>query len=140
MTASLPRRVHHIDVVVRDLDQAEDRYRRVLGIEPLPREVLPSRGIELVRFRVGETWLILVQPTDDKGPVAVFLQEHGEGFFHMAIEVDDIEDEARELDARGVRLTNSTPRIGIEGWKLIDVELDETMGAMIQLVEAPEES
>jgi len=139
MTASKPRRIHHIDVVVHDLDQAEDRYRRVLGIEPLPRETLPGRGIDLVRFRIGETWLILVQPTRDDSPVAAFLEEHGEGFFHMAIEIDDIEDEARALQSRGVRLTNSTPRIGIDGWKLVDVELEETLGAMIQLIEAPEE-
>ncbi len=139
MTSSVPRRIHHIDVVVRDLDRAEDRYRRVLGIEPLPRESLPGRGIDLVRFSIGETWLILVQPTSDQGPVAVFLEEHGEGFFHMAIEIDDIEREARALSARNVRLVNREPRIGIDGWKLIDIELDETLGAMIQLVEAPEE-
>ena len=115
MTTSSRRRIHHIDVVVRDLDQAEDRYRRVLGIEPLPRETLPGRAIDLVRFRIGETWLILVQPTDNTGPVAAFLDEHGEGFFHMAIEIEDIEEEARALQARGVRLTNHEPRIGIDG-------------------------
>ncbi len=140
MTPAVPRRVHHIDVVVRDLDQAEDRYRRVLGIEPLPRESLPGRGIDLVRFRIGETWLILVQPTADDSPVAAFLREHGEGFFHMAIEVEDIENEARSLTARGVRLVTTEPRTGIDGWKLIDIELDETFGAMIQLVEAPEKT
>jgi len=139
MTFPVPRRVHHFDVVVRDLDQAEDRYRRVLGIEPLPRERLHGRGIDLVRFRIGETWLILVQPTDKDGPVATFLREHGEGFFHMAIEVDDIEAEAHALKSRKVRLVNTEPRIGIDGWKLIDIELHETLGAMIQLVEAPEE-
>ncbi len=138
MISSVPRRVHHIDVVVHDLDRAVDRYRRVLGTEPLPRESLPGRGIDLVRFRIGETWLILVQPTDEDGPVAVFLREHGEGFFHMAIEVDDIEAEANALQAREVRLVNTQPRIGIDGWKLIDIELEETLGAMIQLVEAPE--
>ena len=140
MTSTVPRRVHHIDVVVRDLDQAEDRYRRVLGIEPLPRESFVERGIDLVRFRIGETWLILVQPTSDDGPVASFLQEHGEGFFHMAIEFQDVEEQARAVKERKIRLVNSEPRTGIDGWKLIDIELDETLGAMIQLVEAPEES
>jgi len=110
----------------------------VLGIDPLPRESLTGRGIDLVRFQIGETWLILVQPTNDDGPVAAFLEEHGEGFYHMAIEIDDIEGEACALQSRGVRLTNSTPRIGIDGWKLVDIELEETLGAMVQLVEAPE--
>ncbi len=46
---------------------------------------------------------------------------------------------ARALRRANVRLVNSEPRIGIDGWKLVDIELDETLGAMIQLVEAPEE-
>lgn len=139
MSPSAPRRVHHIDVVVRDLEDAVRRYRRVLGIEPLPRESLPDRGVSLARFRVGETWLILVQPIRDDSPVARFLEQHGEGFFHMAIEVEDVVERARELTAAGVALTNEQPRRGVEGWKLVDVEVRETLGAMIQLVEPPEE-
>lgn len=138
MTTATPQRIHHIDIVVEDLDQAEDRYRSVLGIEPLPRETFPGRSIDLVRFRIGETWLILVQPTDNEGPVAAFLEEHGEGFFHMAIEVEDVARRAAELDSNGVSLSNREPRIGVDGWKLVDIELDETMGAMIQLIEDPE--
>jgi len=57
----------------------------------------------------------------------------------MAIEVDDIEAHARALKSRGVPLAQEEPRIGIDGWKLIDIELDETLGAMIQLIEPPEE-
>ena len=133
-----PRRIHHIDVVVRDLDHAVEQYRKVLGIDPCPRESLPSRGIELARFRIGETWLILVQPISDQGPVAEFLAQNGEGFFHMAIEVDDIEARAREMKARGIRLDNDTSRLGVEGWKLIDIKIEETLGAMMQLVETQE--
>lgn len=138
MPGATSRRLHHLDIVVRDLDRAEARYRQVLGVEPLPREDLPERGIELVRFRIGETWLILVRPTDETGPVATFLAEHGEGFFHLAVEVGDIEARARALTSEGVRLANTEPRIGVDGWKLVDVELDETFGAMVQLVEDPE--
>jgi len=138
MTAEASRRIHHLDVVVRDLVSAEERYRTVLGVEPLPRESLPERGIDLVRFRVGESWLILVQPTRPDGPVAAFLEENGEGFFHVAVAVDDIEERAATLTSEGIRLTNREPRTGVDGWKLVDIEIDETFGAMVQLVEDPE--
>jgi len=140
MPGATSRRLHHLDIVVKDLDRAKARYQQVLGIEPLPRENFSKRGIDLVRFRLGETWLILVQPTDETGPVAQFLAEHGEGFFHFAVEVDDIDQRARDLTAGGIRLTNTEPRIGVDGWKLVDIELDETFGAMVQLVEDPETS
>jgi methylmalonyl-CoA/ethylmalonyl-CoA epimerase len=138
MSGTPSKKIHHIDVVVRDLDRAVESYRAVLGTEPEPRESLPDRGIELARFRVGETWLILVQPTRADSPVMRFLEQHGEGFFHMAIEVDDVEARARSLSELGIGLTSSTPRRGVDGWKLIDIEIEETLGAMVQLVEASE--
>ncbi len=83
--------------------------------------------------------MILVQPTRPDSPVMRFPRKHGEGFFHMAIEVDDIESRARTLQQQGIGLDNETPRIGIDGWKLIDIELNETLGAMMQLVEVRRE-
>jgi methylmalonyl-CoA epimerase len=139
MSQPAPRRIHHVDIVVRDLDHAVEQYRRILGIDPGPRESLPERGIDLVRFRVGETWLILVQPTRDRSPVASFLDLYGEGFFHMGIQVDDVQDHAQSVRARGIRLDNEEPREGVEGWRLIDVDLQESMGAMLQFVEDPED-
>ncbi len=129
-------RIHHIDFVVRDLERATELYRKILGCEPLERESLPSRGIDLVRFQVGETWIILVQPLGDDGPVAEFLRRHGEGFFHIAYQVDgDVEKTGRSLADNGVSVVNPEPRLGVEGWKLVDLEMGDTLGAMIQLVE-----
>lgn len=126
------KRIHHIDFVVRDLDRAVAQYRRLFGIEPLPREQLPDRGVELVRFRVGESWVILVQPISETSPVRAFLDRHGEGFFHVAYQVEDIGAEARRLEAEGVR--TAPLRRGVERWRLLDLDMEETLGAMTQLV------
>ncbi len=114
---------------------ATDRYRAILGREPLERESLPDRGIELARFEVGETWLILVQPVRDDSPVAEFLRRHGEGFFHIAYEVDDAEAKGRALAEQGIGVVNEVPRRGVEGWKLVDLEIEDTLGVMTQIVE-----
>ena len=135
MVSSAPRRIHHIDLVVRDLDRAEAQFRKVLGVDPEPREALPDRGVVLARFRIGETWLILVQPVRDDSPVAAFLEQNGEGFFHIAIEVGDVEARVKDLIGAGIEVMNETPRLGVEGWKLIDIEVDQTHGAMIQMIE-----
>ncbi len=133
------QRIHHIDFVVRDLERATELYRKILGCEPLDRETLPSRGIDLVRFQVGETWVILVQPLGDDGPVAEFLRRHGEGFFHIAYQVEgDVGDVGRSLTDDGIGVVNPEPRLGVEGWKLVDLDMDDTLGAMIQLVEPVE--
>ncbi|MFQ5524708.1 MAG: VOC family protein [Thermoanaerobaculia bacterium] len=128
------RRVHHIDFVVRDLDAAAERYSRIFGIEPLGRERLDDRGVELVRFELDNVWLVLVQPVGD-GPVSSFLEEHGEGFFHAGFQVDDVTAEAERIEGEGIRLVNRVPRRGVEGWLLVDLEMDETFGVYLQLVQ-----
>lgn len=130
------RRIHHIDYVVRDLSRAIEQYRKIFNVPLENRERLESRGIELARFRLGETWIILVQPVRDDSPVKRFLDEHGEGFFHIAYEVSDVEGVASDLKARGIKLMPDSPRRGVEGWKLVDIAMEETLGVMTQLVES----
>lgn len=129
------RRVHHIDFVVRDLDLAAERFERIFGVEPLGRERLEDRGVELVRFEIGDVWLVLVQPVGPRGPVREFLDAHGEGFFHIGFQVDDAAAEAERLERQGIGLVNRFPRRGVEGWQLVDLDMDDTMGVYLQLVQ-----
>ena len=137
MSGATVRCLHHVDIVVNDLDRAARRYAVVLGLVPGPRETLPERRVDLIRFRVGATWLILVQPTGD-GPVRDFLEANGEGFYHMAFEVADVAAAAAALQEQGVVVDNPRPRRGLDGWKLVDIDTWETAGAMVQLAEVGE--
>jgi len=129
------QRVHHIDFVVRDLDRAVERYSKLFGRPPGARESLPERGVELVRFDLGNVWVILVQPIRSDSPVADFLVRHGEGFFHIGYQVDDVMAEAERLREEEIGLVNPMPRTGVEGWKLIDIAPDEAAGVWSQLVQ-----
>ena len=131
------RRVHHIDFVVRDLDAAAERFSVVFGRRPGPRERLEHRGVELVRFDLGNLWILLVHPVGP-GPVREFLEAHGEGFFHIAYLTDDLEAEAERLRGAGIRLAAAAPRRGVDGWRLLDLAMEETFGVMTQLVQEPE--
>lgn len=127
------RKIHHLDFVVRDLDSAVAHWSRLLDREPVAREELPERGVRLARFDVGGTWLILVQPVAESSPVRRFLESEGEGFFHVAFEVDDLEAEAQRLIRQDLA-PDSALRKGVEGWRLFDVPAEHNLGAMAQLV------
>ncbi len=131
----LLQRLHHVDFVVRDLDRAIERYRRIFGLPSVDREFLEARGVALGRFRLGMTWIVLVQPVAEASPVKQFLDKHGEGFYHIAFEVDDLDSAIREMKSNNVALLNETPRQGIDGWKLVDIDTCETFGAMVQLIQ-----
>ena len=57
------KRVHHINFLVKNLEQAVDRYQQLLGVTITERDELPDRGVRIARVLAGETWIVLVQPT-----------------------------------------------------------------------------
>ena len=127
--------IHHINFVVRDLDAAEARYRALLGFGPALRETLPARGVLTARFRVGESWLVLVQPVSEEGEPARHLREHGEGFFLLSLGVEDIGEAISDVTAAGGRFIADQPRRGLENWRVIDLNPADFFGAPLQLTQ-----
>lgn len=107
------KKIHHLAYVVRDLGAALKTYRDQLGMTVIERGQLENRGVELALIKVGETFIELIMPVDLGSPVQRYLEEHGEGFFHIALEVDDIERCMAELEGRGVKFTER-PRVGFK--------------------------
>jgi len=130
------KRIHHLNFIVRDLEQAAARYSALLGMPPPPIENLPQRGVRLARYKIGETWIILVQPTDNSGEPARYLALHGEGIFLVSGQVDDVRKSASKLAKLGIQAVNDLPRQGLDDWLLIDLDPDDLFGVNFQLVES----
>jgi len=129
-------RVHHVAIVVRDLDAALGFYCDRLG---LPLElVLPieSDGVRIAFLAVGESKIELVEPTDSTTGVARFLERRGEGFHHVCLEVADLAAELDRLAADGVELIDRTPRRGAEG-PVAFIHPRSAHGVLVELIEAP---
>ena len=84
------KNVHHINLLVKDLDVAVQRYQQTLGISEMLFGDLAQRGVRTARFQVGDTWIVLVQPTDPDGVPGRHLAEHGEGLFLLSLEVESL--------------------------------------------------
>ena len=127
--------IHHINFLVRDLDRAVERYERLLGVRVSRRDSLPARGVLTARFRLGEVWIVLVQPTGEEGAPAAHLRRHGEGFFLVSYEVDDVAAAAAGVASRGGHPQQSEPRRGLDDWQVIDLDPEDTFGVATQLVQ-----
>jgi methylmalonyl-CoA/ethylmalonyl-CoA epimerase len=83
-------RIHHVALVVRDLDAALGLYRDVLGLPVSLVLPIERDGVTIAFLPVGESSIELVQPTDPDTGVARFLASRGEGFHHVCLEVTDL--------------------------------------------------
>ena len=127
--------IHHVNLLVRDLDRAMARYRDLLAIDSFEVADLPARGVRTARFRVGESWLVLVQPTDPDGVPGRHLAEHGEGLFLLSLGVESLASATRTISSRGGRFTADAPRDGLDGWRIIDLETEQFFGITLQICE-----
>jgi methylmalonyl-CoA/ethylmalonyl-CoA epimerase len=127
-----PLRVHHVNLLVRDLEVAMDSYRRQLGVLEFVREDLPGRGVRTARFAAGESWIVLVQPVAEGEPMRQ-LRERGEGLFLLSLGFADLEGAMARVVAGGGALTSTEPRSGLCGWQVIDVAPETLHGGHLQL-------
>ena len=129
-------RVHHVALIVADLNGALGFWRDMLG---LPVElVLPieSDGVTIAFLPVGESKVELVMPTVDTTGVARFLANKGEGFHHVCFEVDNLAETLIRLELDGVELIDSAPRKGAEG-PVAFLHPRSCRGVLVELIEAP---
>jgi len=130
--------VDHVGVAVRNLDEAIDLYRDVLGFKLESVHVLAERKVRVAFLSTGgETRIELLEPLGNDSPVAKFLENRGEGIQHLAIRVKNIEAVLAELKQKAVVLVDDKPRTGAEGTKIAFVHPKSTKGVLLELVENP---
>jgi methylmalonyl-CoA/ethylmalonyl-CoA epimerase len=107
-------KVHHVGVVVKDMDQAIAHYN-ALGLGPFePLKLSPAEGLlrgkRLISTpiismgEVGGIVIELLQPTEEESLIKEFYETRGEGVHHIAFLVDDIDKETEKLVGKGFKV------------------------------------
>ena len=89
---------------VKDLDPPKKLYTEHLGLKLGGEEVVEAQKVKVSSIKVGESTLEPLLPTQPDSAVGKFLENKGEGFHHLALEVEDIHAAVEELKAAGVKL------------------------------------
>lgn len=111
-----PRKIYHVGVAVRSLDETIPFYRDTLGLALTAVEELPEWGVRIAFLEVGESKVELLEPLPgSQGMIARHLAAHGPGLHHVAYEVDDIEAAIRKCETDGVKMLDRAPRRGAHG-------------------------
>jgi lactoylglutathione lyase len=95
------KKLLHTRYRVKDLEKTVDFYKNVLGLEEIRRHT-SGRGSQLVFFKAPQSdEEIEICKFDESGPVVV-----GPDLTHLAFEVDDLENFARESASKGYPLSD----------------------------------
>ena len=133
-------RLHHVGLIVADLDAASAQYTEKLGL-PLDRVEDYGDGLLRIGFVVcRDVFLELIQPLTAEGPNAEWLRTMGEGIQHLAFEVADLDASLAELTARGVPLLDRGARRGASGTRIAFMDPRGFAVSLLELVQETPES
>ena len=128
-------RLQHIGVAVRDLDEACRRFEALFGMKARDFRDNQGHGMQRdARILLGnQCWLHLVQNWDPESRVHRFLEKHGEGLEHLALESDDIAGDVERVKAAGVEVFQKRIFDAADGFEAF-VYPDDTIGFTVELI------
>ncbi|HJX12413.1 MAG TPA: VOC family protein [Dehalococcoidales bacterium] len=105
-------RMSHFGIVVNNLEESTKLWTETYGLKVLKSGRVDAEGIRNLFLIVGNSYIELMEPTDKQdtnNAIARRLATKGEGIYHVALVVDDLEKTGSELEKRGIVLTRRVP-------------------------------
>lgn len=133
----MPKRIDHVAIIVRNIEQALMFYRDTLGIMPSEIKEVPTEQVRIAFLPMGGpggSEIELIEPTNADSSLSRFLAKRGEGLHHVCLEVENIDAALREMQEKGAAVLDQEPRLAAEG-RAIFLHPKGTNGVLLELIE-----
>ena len=133
-------RVHHIGLVVEDLEKAVKNYEKLFGTKATDfrndqgKKNGVSHQLDARIMMPNGCWLHLVQNWNPDSRVNKFLQKHGESLEHVALETTDIEEEVAHLRSIGCPVVDDKINNAADGFESF-VTPEDGIGFTVELIQ-----
>jgi len=112
MGGSMITKMSHFGIVVNNLEESTKLWTDTYGLKVLKSGRVDAEGIRNLFLTVGNNYIELMEPTnkqDMDNAIARRLATRGEGIYHVALVVDDLEKTGKELEKKGIALIKRSP-------------------------------
>ncbi|KOP36797.1 MULTISPECIES: methylmalonyl-CoA epimerase [Flavobacterium] len=126
-------KIEHIGIAVKNMDDANVLFEKMLGVPSYKMEAVESEGVLTSFFQTGNNKIELLVATNPESPIAKFLEKKGEGIHHIAFDVEDIHAEISRLKNEGFVLINEVPKKGADNKLVVFLHPKNTNGVLVEL-------
>jgi len=125
--------IEHIGIAVKSIADSIPYYENVLGLKCYSIEEVADQKVKTAFFKVGQTKIELLEATSEDSTIAKFIENKGEGVHHIAFAVPNVAEALAEVEDKGVRLIDQTPRSGAEGLSIAFLHPKSTGSVLTEL-------
>lgn len=129
------KKVDHIGIAVRNLEDVIPYYTETLGCPLLKIEEVASQKVRVAFIDAGNIKLELLEPMDESSPISKFMDKRGEGIHHIAFGVENIDQRMAELREKGVQLLSEAAKPGAGGALVAFLHPKSSNGVLYELCE-----
>ncbi|MCP4751883.1 MAG: methylmalonyl-CoA epimerase [Proteobacteria bacterium] len=126
------KKIDHIGIAVKSLDEAILFYEKALGLKCEDIEEVPSQKVKTAFFEVGAVHIELLEPTSTDSPIAKFLEKKGPGIHHIAYDTEDVQKQLDQAKAADCALINESPIDGAGGKAVAFLHPKSTFGVLTE--------
>ncbi|PPK96729.1 MULTISPECIES: methylmalonyl-CoA epimerase [Nonlabens] len=126
-------KIEHLGIAVKNLDQANELYTKLLGREPYKTETVESESVDTSFFKSGDNKIELLAATSEDSAIAKYIAKKGEGIHHVAFAVTDIKSELIRLEKEGFQILNKEPKRGADNKWVAFLHPKGTNGVLVEL-------
>ena len=123
----------HVGVATDDAAGLANLLTDLLGASVAHEEEFDGMGV--VFLELGDSYLELLEPLEDEGTIARYLDEHGPGMHHLAFAAEDLEAALGRARAMNIDLVDEEPRPGAWDHDVAFLHPDSTGGVLVEFVE-----
>ena len=127
--------IEHLGIAVKSIDEALPYWENVLGLKCYKIEEVADQKVRTAFLKLGQTKIELLEPMGEDSTVAKFIENRGIGIHHMALAVENIEEQLAEAADKGIRLIDQTPRKGADGMTIAFLHPKSTQGIVTEFCE-----
>jgi methylmalonyl-CoA/ethylmalonyl-CoA epimerase len=127
------RKIEHLGIAVKNLEESLKIYENLLGHSCYKTEIVESEFVKTAFIQVGESKIELLEAINADSPIAKFLEKKGQGFHHVAFDVENIEFEIARLETNGFELIHKIAKDGADNKRIAFLHPKSTNGLLVEL-------
>jgi methylmalonyl-CoA/ethylmalonyl-CoA epimerase len=126
-------KLEHIGIAVKNLEEANAQFAKLLGRNHYKIEEVESEGVKTSFFEIGGVKIELLEASKADSPIAKFIEKRGEGIHHLAFEVKDIKESIEHYIQDGFSPINPEAKKGADNKMICFLHPKTTGGVLIEL-------
>ena len=131
-------RLHHVGLLVKDLNETKKLYCEQFGLKPGKEFDLVREDVRILNIPIGDSMIEVNQVINHDSGVGRYLAKHGDGLHHICLESDDLDADIKMMGALGFTLIKPVSE-SPNGVRVAWIHPKQVQGVLMELWENPKD-